>query len=128
MAAATDNGALEPVQVVQRLNALAGQLEERGSDLAKIRRKLEPVEQKYDEHMEGFVAGLWDQYAKGEINRFPGEDVRRALAHKDLDVKLRGEYVTLKDRERRCVDAIGRLKESIGAYRSILSAQKEGLI
>jgi phytoene dehydrogenase-like protein len=119
---------LEPIQVVQKLDETASKLEKRGQDLAKIRRKLEPIQAKYDEHMEGFVAGLWDQYAKGEIRSFPGEDVRRALAHKDLDVKLRGEYVSLKDQERRCRDTIDRLKESIGAYRSILSAQKEGLV
>jgi hypothetical protein len=123
----TEQG-LEPVQVVQHLNALAGGLEKLGAELAEIRGKLEPVQTVYDDHIENFITGLWDQYTKGEIKKWPGEDVRVALAHKELDTGTRGAYVSLKDQERRCLDAIGRAKESIGAYRSILSAQKEGLI
>jgi DNA anti-recombination protein RmuC len=119
---------LEPIQIVQRLDASAGRMEKLGRELAKIRKQLEPVQSEYDEFMESFVAGLWDEYTKGDISRFPGEDVRQALARRRMDTELRGKYARLKDQERRCKDAIDRLKESIGAYRSILSAQKEGLV
>ena len=125
----TTDTALEPAEVVRLLDEKAREMDNLGRQLGEIRQALEPVQGEYDEHLEAFVAGLWDRYLNGELKgRFPGEDVRVALAHRELDTELRGRYTLLKDRERRCLDAIGRAKESIGAYRSILSAQKEGLI
>lgn len=124
---ATDNS-LEPVQVVQKLDQLSAGLDKLGGQLAEVRTELDPVEKLHDEHVESFVAGLWDRHVSGEIKKWPGEDVRLALARREMDTAVRGKFAQLKQRERRLVDAIARTKEQIGAYRSILSAQKEGLI
>lgn len=120
--------ALEPAQVVQRLDQMAGELENLAGRLDEIRQEFEPIQKDYDRHVEDYIVGLWDDYTKGEIKKWPGEDVRLALAHKEMDTALRGAYVRLKNDERHVLDAMGRAKEMIGAYRSILSAQKEGLV
>ena len=119
---------LEPTLIAQRVDEKAGNMDKLGGELAKIRHELEPVELEHDQQVENFVADLWDQHVSGDVPRWPGEDVRLALARRSMDPQLRGAYIRLKNLERRCRDAIEREKESIGGLRSILSAQKEGLI
>lgn len=117
---------LEPVQIAQRVDQKAALMDKLGTQLAQIRHELEPVEEAHDQHVENFVCDLWDQHVNGK--RWPGEDVRLALARKDMDPQLRGAYIRLKNLERRCLDAIDREKSAIGALRSVLSAQKEGIV
>lgn len=119
---------LEPHEVVQRLDAKAGALEADAASLADIRERLDPVEQRHDEFIRDFIAGMWDDYIEGKLKKWPGEDIRLALAYREMDITLRNDYRRLKADERHIIDSMGRAKEMIGAYRSILSAQKEGLV
>lgn len=119
---------MAPVQVVQKLDQLASGMDKLGSELAAVRVELEPCERIHDDFVADYVAGLWDKHVAGEIKKWPGEDVRLALARRAMDTQTRGKYARLKNLERRIQEAIARTKEEIGAYRSILSAQKEGLI
>lgn len=119
---------VEPVQVIQTLNRLSGGLEQLGVELANIETELEPVQKAHDTFVEDFKAGLWEQHLAGELKRMPAEDVRLALAYKQMPTTLRGKFAGLKQRRERCLNAISRTRAQIEANRSILSALKEGIV
>lgn len=119
---------LEPAQVVQRLDALAGGLDKLGGELAEIDKQLEAVSAEYDRFVENFKAGLWRRHVDGDLKRLPPEDIRLALAHKDMPTGLLGSYTQLRLRRDRAQQAIRRTQSQVDSYRSILSAQKEGLV
>jgi hypothetical protein len=114
----------EPAQVMATLDKLATELDQRSSELADVERKLDPVTDRYDDFYESWVAAM---YEDEEGKRLPGEDVRRALAHKWLrkeDPQLLGDYRRLsrrRDRLKRRIETLGR---AASAQQSILSALK----
>jgi predicted transcriptional regulator len=115
----------EPAQVMGKLDALAVELDQRSSALANTERELADVEDKYDAFYEDFIAGWFDAE---EGKRLPGEDVRRALAHRHLrkhDPELLGKYRELsrrRDRLKRRIETLGR---AASAQQSILKALRE---
>jgi hypothetical protein len=119
---------LEPAQVVQLLNKRARGLHALGVELARISDDLSPVARRYADFVDNFTAGLWEKHEAGEIKRWPGEDARAQLARQAMPTELRGEHARLGDEKDRCVKAISRARSEIDAYRSILSAMKEGLV
>lgn len=119
---------LEPIQVVQRLDEKAAEMDNLAASLSDIREKLNPIEHDVDSHIEEFIANLWDDYVAGNVKKWPGEDVRRALAFRKLAAEVRGEYVRLKRDEKFTKAEIERLEGTVSAYQSILSAQKAGLV
>jgi hypothetical protein len=114
----------EAVEVMAKLDALAVELDQRSSQLAQVERDLDPVEERYTDFYEGFVAGMFEDE---DSKRMPGEDVRRALAHKYLknsDPELLGNYRRLtrqRDRLKRRIETLGK---AASAQQSILSALK----
>lgn len=121
-------GPLEPAEVVQLLNSRARGLHLLGVELARISDALAPVAREYEDFNDNFTAGLWEKHEAGEIKRWPGEDARAQLARQAMPTELRGEHARLLDDRDRCVKAISRAKAEIDAYRSILSALKEGIV
>lgn len=119
---------LEPTQVVQRLDEKAAEMDTLAASLADIREGLDPLERTVDSHVDTFVANLWDDYVAGTVKKWPGEDVRRALAFRELDDDTRNEYIRLKRDEKFTTSEIARVEGTVSAYQSILSAQKAGLV
>lgn len=117
----------DPVGVMNELDRLAREIDQRSTDLANCERQLVPVEDAYEQFMENFIAGMFEDQDGG---RLPGEDVRRALAHKQLrkiDAGLLGSHRELTRRRKRLEKRLGSLKTAVDAQRSILSALKTEL-
>lgn len=112
-----------PAEVMATLDQLAREVEQRSSQLAQVERELGPIEDAYDDFVEAFVAGMFEESDK----RLPGEDVRTALAHQRMRVEnptLLGRYRELSRSRKRLEKRIGSLKAAVDAQRSILSALK----
>lgn len=109
--------------VMFNLETLAAELDRRSNELADTERSLEPAERAYDEWIEDFTADLWDQHQDSD-SRFPGEQVRMALARRAMPRKLRDEHAVLMAKRRRIEKRIGSLKTQVSAQQSILSALK----
>lgn len=119
----------DPVEVMAALDAAASELDQLSRDLAGVERALEPLAEWYDLMLEGTAAQLWDQYTTGEISRLPGEDVRKALAHRALreDQERAAQlarYGKLSASRKRLQRRIEDIKSATSANQSILSALK----
>jgi hypothetical protein len=113
-----------PAEVMATLDTLAREVDQRSRELADVERTLAPVEDRYDDGYEDFIGGMFDSE---DGKRLPGEDVRRALYHRDLrakDAALLGEYRKLNRSRKRLEKRIQSLKSAVDAQRSILSALK----
>lgn len=119
---------LEPIQIAQRLDEKAAEMDALAASLSDIREQLDPLEREVDAHLDIFVANLWDEYVAGKVKKWPGEDVRRALAFRELETDTRAEYTRLKRDEGFTKSEIARIEGTVSAYQSILSAQKAGLV
>lgn len=101
------------------------ELGKRSDELADVNRKLEPVKRDHDEFVSNYKAGLWDKLINGEINKLPAEDIRDALALREMPTDLRGPYLQLTESRDRLRKRISDLRLEVEALRSVLSAEKD---
>lgn len=112
------------LDAIRKLSESAAELDRLSGRLAQVERELEPLQAWYDDYSENFVAGLFEDDSK----RLPGEDVRRALVHKDMREKEPekfGHRRKLASESARIEKRIKALNREVDAQRSILSAEKE---
>ena len=100
------------------------ELNDRSLKLERVEIELEPVEDDYNDFIEGFEADLWERAATEEDVKFPPERVRLALAHRAIDDNLYARYRALKRVRGRHKQRISDLKEIVASQRSIVSAAK----
>lgn len=111
------------------LDAASMELDNLSRTLAEVDREIEPLAEWYDLMLEGTAAQLWDDYTEGKITRLPGEDVRKALAHRAIRAdqeraaKL-SRYGKLNASRKRLKSRIEELRGTVSAKQSILSALK----
>jgi hypothetical protein len=114
-----------PLEAMDKLDALAGELDTRSRELADVERKLEPTELAYQAFVDEFEVGLWTKYEDSEYKtKLPSEAMRLKLAHKAMDPGLLGRYVGLMNSRKRLEKRISALKSAVDAQRSVLSALK----
>jgi cell division protein FtsB len=105
------------------LSAVAYELDHLSKGLAEVERRLEPIQEKYDDGLADYEAGLFKAYEDGE-GKWPGEDTRERLYRRQLDRDLRREYDRLHASRKRMEKRIRTLSTAADAQRSVLSALK----
>lgn len=118
---------ITPQEVMRHLDRIAGELSLRSDQLNDVCKALEPIEQKYDAFVDDYELGL---LLKSETTdyKLPSEKLRLKKARAAMDADLLGRYEALLRKRKRLQDRISNLKAEADARRSILSAQKEGLV
>lgn len=116
----------EPLQVLHQLNDHAEELNGLSLKLAELERNLAPVEMEYEEFIAAYEEGLWDQHVHGA--KLPPALLRERMARRAMSPDLLGRYMGLVNSRKRMEQRIASLKKTIEAKRSILSAQKEGIV
>lgn len=116
----------EPITVLQALNKDAAELDDLSLKLAELERQLAPVELEYEEFMAAYEEGLWEQHVQGA--KLPPAALRVRMGHRAMSPDLLGRYTGLVNSRKRMEQRIASLKKTIEAKRSILSAQKEGIV
>jgi hypothetical protein len=91
--------------------------------LVQIEKEIEVLEPRYENFIESFIAGLWDDAQETGV-RLPPEDVRKALAHRALPEDLKVSYRAHLATRRRAKSRLADLREIVAAHRSIVSAAK----
>ena len=91
--------------------------------LVQIEKDIEILEPRYEDFIESFIAGLWEE-TQEKGTRLPPEDVRKALAHKAIDAQLKAQYRASLATRRRAKSRLADLREIVSAHRSIVSAAK----
>lgn len=123
----------DPTAVMDRLDKLATELDQRSNRLAAGERSLSGydqngehvagVEELYEQWMDTYITGLWAKHIEDGA-KLPSEEIRLRLARKDMPPKLLGEYTDLKAQRKRLENRIRDIKTQVEAQRSILSALK----
>src|SRR6185369_14917848 len=86
------NGARAVIQEAShRLIAAASELDAISKQLVQTENAIGELEPLYEEHIENYVAELWDECVRDE-KKFPPKDVRDSLAIKAMDPELRRNY------------------------------------
>lgn len=111
-------------QVMQTLDALASELDDKSKLLHQTELDLLPVEEDYRRFVDDYEVGLWQRSQDESDFKLPSEALRLKLAHKAMDPALLGRYVGLVKARRRLEQRIRDLKATVDAQRSILSALK----
>jgi hypothetical protein len=111
------------VEASARLIAAARELDETSKALVQTENAIEMVEPEYEDAIEGYIAGLWEECVEQE-KKFPPQDVRNALAVKAMPDDLRRNYRGLLRRRQKAKQRLTDLRELVAAQRSIVSAAK----
>jgi hypothetical protein len=111
------------VEVTGKLDQQATELDELSKTLASTERKLEPLETFYEEALDDFETGCWDEHVKNEA-KLPPAEMRERLARRTMPEKVLAERATLLAKRKRLEKRIKALGNAIDAQRSILSALK----
>jgi hypothetical protein len=102
---------------------MAAELDELSKGLAITERKLEPMQTFYEEAVDDFEVGCWDEHIKNEA-KLPPAEMRERLARRTMPDKILSERATLIAKRNRIEKRIKALGNAIDAQRSILSALK----
>jgi hypothetical protein len=105
-------------------NAAMG-LDGLSKELDEVEAERTELELWHSAHLELEAASLWDEYAAGNVNRLPGEDVRVALAHRrmrDVDPHRLARLGRLNARRKRLQADIAHRETVISANQSLLKA------
>lgn len=125
-----------PIEALGRLETTAGELDALSKALTAVSRELdgvdvngnplpEPgVEQRYQDFVDAYEVGLYEQCQADDGPKWPGEAMREKLARKDMAPELLGRRDGLVRKRERLKRRIGDVKVIIEAERSILSALK----
>lgn len=116
----------DPLEALNRLDALARELDAVSRSLAEVEKKLEPAEALHDDFAEEFLVHLHEE-ALANNQRLPRQEVCDALARRQMPTEIRKEYDHLLALRRRGERRLSALKSSVDAQRSILSALKTEL-
>lgn len=122
----------DPHLVMDELDKAAKDYDSLSKLLSEAEERIAPLNRWYELVVEQTAVDLWDQYTTKKITRLPGEDVRLALAHREMrgtedgarNLAALGDLRATRKRLMREIDEKGR---SINARQSILSALKEEL-
>lgn len=106
-----------------RLIRAASELDEISKALVQTEGAIEELEPLYQQWIEDFIAGLWDESVEEE-KKFPPQDVRNAMAVKAMDPDLRRDYRACIRRRQKTKQRLTDLREIVAAQRSIVSAAK----
>lgn len=109
---------------MRSLEVCARQLDILSRQQAQVEERLLEVEPDYQQHIDDFIAGLWDRYTRGELGRMPGEDMCERLGRPHVPLETRQERDKLVASRRRLSARVSALKSEVDAARSILSALK----
>ncbi len=111
------------VEVTGKLDTMAHELDELSKGLAMTERKLEPMQTFYEEALDDFVCGCWDEHVKNET-KLPPAEMRERLARRTMPERILSERAALLAKRDRLMKRIKALGQQIDAQRSILSALK----
>jgi hypothetical protein len=114
------------VAVTSKLDQMAAELDELSKGLAITERKLEPMQTFYEEALDDFEVGCWDEHVKHET-KLPPAEMRERLARRTMPDKILSERATLLAKRNRIEKRIKALGTAVDAQRSILSALKTEL-
>lgn len=109
-----------------RLIAAASELDAISKQLVQTENAIGELEPLYEEHIENYVAELWDECVRDE-KKFPPKDVRDSLAIKAMDPELRRNYRAYIRLRVKTKQRLSDLREIVAAQRSIVSAAKTEL-
>ena len=113
-----------PLEAMDRLSALADELDLRSNQLAEVERSLEPAEREYSAFVDAYEVGLWTRHENGDMAKLPSEALRLKLARAAMPPEMLGTYEGLLASRKRLEKRIAALKPQVDAQRSILSALK----
>lgn len=109
-----------------RLIDAAKELDQVSKDLAIVEENLEPLEIQFTQHVEDFIAGLWDAHIE-HGDKHPPLETREALAHRMFERDRYRYLLSLRASRRRLKSRLSDLREIVAAQRSIVSAAKTEL-
>jgi hypothetical protein len=108
---------------IVKLDDAAAELGRLAGYLADVERKLEPLQEVYEQGFGDFEAGMFERYEKGE-GKWPGEETRERLYRRTLPPEARQQIDQLVASRKRIEKRLSSLKAEVDAQRSILSALK----
>ena len=115
-----------PHELMAQIEADARSLDSGGRQLAKSIQKLSGLEQKYQAAVQSALIEMY-HVAKEGGERLPAEDVRQALAHRQVPKEIYGSYLAGKAE----VDALRAwcrtMESALSARQSLLSALRAEL-
>jgi hypothetical protein len=89
----TEDDLASPYELMAQIQRDARDLDQGGRQLARSIRELGAVEHKYKAALESQLITIFHEYKeKGE--RMPAEDIRNALAHKQVNPAIYAAYLT----------------------------------
>jgi hypothetical protein len=113
-----------PAEVMQKIDDLCVELNDRSNELADCERQYEIVEDNYEAMIGDWEASLWEECLSAD-QKWPPEKLRQRIGHKQIDQETFGMYRALTARRKRLEKRIGTIKTLVDGQRSILSALKE---
>ena len=114
---------LDPVSVLAGIDRNTAELDAAGRELGRVIDALGKAELAYGDAFEDAMVQLVEDY---EGKRLPGEDVRRALIHKDKpDVRALYHAVRKLERRKDAVESWGRkVEKALSGRQSIMNGLK----
>ncbi len=118
----------DAIDCIGRLRELAEENERLSQTLMTTERELEAVQVEYDDFMRDHKIGLWQRAQDDRDFKLPSEDMRTALAQRDMKPELLGRHRGLTAARDRLSKRQQHIKMQAESYRTIISAMKEGLV
>lgn len=112
-----------PQHVIQRVDRLAAELNQKSGWLHEIEMQLAPAEDEYTRFVDDYELGLLRKSETSEY-KLPSEALRLKLARSEMSADLLGRYEGLRKKRRRLEQRLKDIRVEIDAQRSILSALK----
>ena len=113
----------DPGSVMNKLDALAGELDDCSKALSRVEDALGPIAEEYDAFVEAYEVGLWTAHEEDDA-KLPPEAMRLKLARHDMNPELRGRYSRGMRQRKKLEREIQTLKAAVSAQQSLLSALK----
>jgi len=112
---------LSPGPLMDAVEKGAGRLEKASDDLYRAVKAAQQAEHAYEQQFEKELLTIYnDSQRKGE--RMPAEDVRRAIAHKNVDDKVYAQHLLAKAELAAQEKLFKGIEKAVSARQSVLRA------